>query len=57
MSIFLTGNRSFHDTTPLGRMLNRFGQDMDKIDSDLAGSLQTVNSSLAGFFASVIVIT
>ncbi|KAJ7846310.1 multidrug resistance-associated ABC transporter [Mycena leptocephala] len=47
----------FHDTTPLGRMLNRFGQDMDKIDSDLAGSLQTVNSSLAGFFASVIVIT
>ncbi|KAJ6610659.1 hypothetical protein B0H10DRAFT_1953686 [Mycena sp. CBHHK59/15] len=43
-----------HDTTPLGRMLNRFGLDMDKIDSDLAGSLQTVNSSLAGFFASVI---
>ncbi|KAJ7091060.1 multidrug resistance-associated ABC transporter [Mycena epipterygia] len=47
----------FHDTTPLGRMLNRFGLDMDKIDSDLAGSLQTVNSSLAGFFASVITIT
>ncbi|KAJ7764128.1 hypothetical protein DFH07DRAFT_1059163 [Mycena maculata] len=47
----------FHDTTPLGRMLNRFGSDMDKIDSDLAGSLQTVNSSLAGFFASVITIT
>ncbi|KAJ7811463.1 hypothetical protein B0H14DRAFT_3880074 [Mycena olivaceomarginata] len=36
----------FHDTTPLGRMLNRFGLDMDKIDSDLAGSLQTVNSSI-----------
>ncbi|KAF8133513.1 P-loop containing nucleoside triphosphate hydrolase protein, partial [Mycena galopus ATCC 62051] len=47
----------FHDTTPLGRMLNRFGLDMDKIDSDLAGSLQAVNSSLAGFFASVITIT
>ncbi|KAJ7080949.1 multidrug resistance-associated ABC transporter [Mycena belliarum] len=47
----------FHDTTPLGRMLNRFGLDMDKIDQDLAGSLQTVNSSLAGFFASVITIT
>ncbi|KAJ7664588.1 multidrug resistance-associated ABC transporter [Mycena polygramma] len=47
----------FHDTTPLGRMLNRFGLDMDKIDSDLAGSLQTVNSSLAGFFASVITIS
>ncbi|KAJ6468022.1 hypothetical protein C8R47DRAFT_1325922 [Mycena vitilis] len=47
----------FHDTTPLGRMLNRFGLDMDKIDSDLAGSLQTVNASLAGFFASVITIS
>jgi len=47
----------FHDTTPLGRMLNRFGLDMEKIDSDLAGSLQTVNSSLAGFFASVVTIT
>ncbi|KAJ7508941.1 hypothetical protein B0H11DRAFT_2169002 [Mycena galericulata] len=47
----------FHDTTPLGRMLNRFGSDMEKIDSDLAGSLQSVNSSLAGFFASIITIT
>ncbi|KAJ7624560.1 hypothetical protein FB45DRAFT_84390 [Roridomyces roridus] len=47
----------FHDTTPLGRMLNRFGADMDKIDQELAGDLQTVNSSLAGFFASVITIT
>ncbi|KAF7291658.1 ABC bile acid [Mycena chlorophos] len=47
----------FHDTTPVGRMLNRFGLDMEKIDQDLAGSLQTVNTSLAGFFASVITIT
>ncbi|KAJ7660132.1 hypothetical protein DFH06DRAFT_1472233 [Mycena polygramma] len=47
----------FHDTTPLGRMLNRFGLDMEKIDSELASSLQSVNSSLAGFFASVITIS
>ncbi|KAJ7173895.1 hypothetical protein C8R43DRAFT_1094036 [Mycena crocata] len=47
----------FHDTTPVGRMLNRFGLDMERIDSDLAGSLQSVNSSLAGFFASIITIT
>ncbi|KAF7299119.1 ABC bile acid [Mycena indigotica] len=47
----------FHDTTPVGRMLNRFGLDMEKIDQDLAASLQTVNTSLAGFFASVITIT
>ncbi|KAF9255059.1 multidrug resistance-associated ABC transporter [Marasmius fiardii PR-910] len=47
----------FHDTTPQGRMLNRFGKDIETIDSTLAGSLQAVNSSLASFFASVITIT
>ncbi|KAJ7161745.1 P-loop containing nucleoside triphosphate hydrolase protein [Mycena filopes] len=34
-----------HDTTPLGRMLSRFGLDMDKIDQDLAGSLQLPSPS------------
>lgn len=37
-------------------MLNRFGKDVETIDSSLAGSLQAVNSSLAGFFASIIVV-
>ncbi|KAF9070335.1 multidrug resistance-associated ABC transporter [Rhodocollybia butyracea] len=46
----------FHDTTPQGRMLNRFGKDIETIDSSLAGSLQTVNSSLASFFASIFTI-
>ncbi|KAJ3788774.1 hypothetical protein GGU10DRAFT_384717 [Lentinula aff. detonsa] len=46
----------FHDTTPQGRMLNRFGKDIETIDSSLASSLQNVNSSLANFFASVITI-
>ncbi|THU84317.1 multidrug resistance-associated ABC transporter [Dendrothele bispora CBS 962.96] len=46
----------FHDTTPQGRMLNRFGKDIETIDSSLASSLQAVNSSLASFFASVILI-
>ncbi|KAG5653253.1 hypothetical protein H0H81_001510 [Sphagnurus paluster] len=51
----------FHDTTPQGeyirsRMLNRFGKDVETIDSSLAGSLQAVNSSLASFFASIIAV-
>ncbi|KAF8887923.1 multidrug resistance-associated ABC transporter [Gymnopilus junonius] len=46
----------FHDTTPQGRMLNRFGKDVETIDSSLAGSLQAVNSSLASFFASIITV-
>jgi len=37
-------------------MLNRFGKDIETIDSSLASSLQTVNSSLASFFASVITV-
>ena len=39
-----------------GRMLNRFGKDVETIDSSLAGSLQAVNSSLAGFFAAIITV-
>ncbi|KAG6914945.1 hypothetical protein DXG01_014339 [Tephrocybe rancida] len=46
----------FHDTTPQGRMLNRFGKDIETIDSSLAGSLQAVNTSLANFFASIILV-
>ncbi|KAJ6497501.1 hypothetical protein C8R45DRAFT_898828 [Mycena sanguinolenta] len=47
----------FHDTTPQGRMLNRFGKDIETIDSSLASSLQQVNSSLAGFFAALLTVT
>jgi len=39
-----------------GRMLNRFGKDVETIDSSLAGSLQAVNTSLAGFFAAIITV-
>ncbi|EGO00623.1 hypothetical protein SERLA73DRAFT_104969 [Serpula lacrymans var. lacrymans S7.3] len=43
----------WHDTTPQGRMLNRFGKDMETIDTSLSESLQAVNSSLASFAAAI----
>ena len=46
----------WHDTTPQGRMLNRFSKDVETVDSSLSGTLQTVNSSLANFAASVITV-
>ncbi|KAJ7655558.1 hypothetical protein DFH06DRAFT_1200413 [Mycena polygramma] len=39
------------------RMLNRFGKDIETIDSSLASSLQQVNSSLAGFIAALVTVT
>jgi ABC-type multidrug transport system fused ATPase/permease subunit len=46
----------WHDTTPQGRMLNRFSKDIETIDGSLADSIENVNSALANFFASVITI-
>ncbi|KAJ7108212.1 multidrug resistance-associated ABC transporter [Mycena epipterygia] len=46
----------FHDTTPQGKMLNRFGKDIETIDFSLASSLQNVNTSLAGFVASLLTV-
>lgn len=41
-----------------GRLLNRFGKNVEtvKIDSSLAGSFQAVNTSLAGFFVTIIMV-
>ncbi|KAF9219839.1 P-loop containing nucleoside triphosphate hydrolase protein [Gyrodon lividus] len=46
----------WHDVTPQGRMLNRFGKDVETIDNNLAGSLSAVNSSLATFAAAIITV-
>ncbi|KAJ6542780.1 multidrug resistance-associated ABC transporter [Mycena capillaripes] len=46
----------FHDTTPQGRMLNRFSKDFATIDSRLANSLQQVNWALSGFFIAILTV-
>jgi hypothetical protein len=49
--------RNFADNSFVaGRMLNRFGKDIETIDGSLAGSLHTVNSSLAGLFTSMVTV-
>ena len=47
---------SFFETTPIGRIMNRFSKDIETIDTNLASSLQAVNSSLASFFSSMVVV-
>ncbi|EGO28860.1 hypothetical protein SERLADRAFT_434751 [Serpula lacrymans var. lacrymans S7.9] len=46
----------WHDTTPQGRMLNRFGKDMETIDSTLSDYLAAVNTTLASFAAAIVTV-
>ncbi|KIJ35247.1 hypothetical protein M422DRAFT_262416 [Sphaerobolus stellatus SS14] len=46
----------WHDSTPTGRILNRFTSDITTLDMSLSSSLQDVNMTMASFFASVITI-
>ncbi|KAJ7054741.1 hypothetical protein C8F01DRAFT_1221334 [Mycena amicta] len=47
----------FHDITPQGRILNRFGNDIQRIDFYLSESLQELSLSLAGFATALIAVT
>ncbi|KAJ7197871.1 hypothetical protein C8J57DRAFT_1262609 [Mycena rebaudengoi] len=40
-----------------GRIINQFESDINTIDMSLASSIQQVNSSFAGFFASIVTVT
>ncbi|KAI0752859.1 multidrug resistance-associated ABC transporter [Daedaleopsis nitida] len=46
----------WHDSTPQGRMLNRFSKDVDTIDSSLASTVQQFNKSLSVFAISMLTI-
>ncbi|KAI0357033.1 multidrug resistance-associated ABC transporter [Trametes cingulata] len=46
----------WHDVTPQGRMLNRFSKDVETVDTSLAGTLQSVNQSLALFAVSMVTV-
>ncbi|KAF7331515.1 ATP-dependent bile acid permease [Mycena kentingensis (nom. inval.)] len=43
----------FHDTTPQGRLLNRFGKDFATVDGELSGSIYALSSSFSGFLVSI----
>ncbi|KAJ7761604.1 hypothetical protein DFH07DRAFT_903306 [Mycena maculata] len=46
----------FHDITPQGRMLNRFGRDIEIIDNQIVWSMSEVSNALGGFIVSVMTV-
>ncbi|KAH9043416.1 ABC transporter [Lactarius hengduanensis] len=48
---------SFFETTPVGRIMNRFSKDIDTIDNTLADSFRTVINTISSVLAAVILIS
>jgi len=57
LAVILRAPMSFFDTTPLGRILNRFSQDMASVDQKVFESLRGYLTTLFTVFSTIIVIS
>ena len=46
----------WHDTTPIGRILNRFSKDIEVIDASLASSFRAFYTAAASFLTSMVIV-
>lgn len=46
----------WHDTTPTGRILNRFSKDIETIDASISGSFRSVYTTIASFVTSMVIV-
>ena len=57
LSVVLYAPMSFFDTTPIGRIVNRFSSDMNTIDMSLIETLRSYLVTLFSIFSTIIVIS